>query len=48
MRPKYETDHDIKNERLVADALANIGVEVYEHQNHTKINRICLLTVLND
>jgi len=30
MRPKYETDHDIKNERLVADALQNIGVEVYK------------------
>ena len=30
MRPKYETDHDIKNERLVADALENIGVEVYK------------------
>ena len=28
MRPKYETDYDIKNERLVADALQNIGVEV--------------------
>ena len=30
MRPKYETDHDIANERLVADALQNIGVEVYK------------------
>ena len=30
MRPKYETDHDIKNARLVADALQNIGVEVYK------------------
>lgn len=30
MRPKYETDYDIKNERLVADALENIGVEVYK------------------
>ena len=30
MRPKYETDHDIANERIVADALENIGVEVYK------------------
>ena len=30
MRPKYETDKDIANERLVADALQNIGVEVYK------------------
>jgi len=30
MRPKYETDYDIANERIVADALANIGVEVYK------------------
>ena len=30
MRPQNQTDHDIKNERLVADARENIGVEVYK------------------
>ena len=29
-RPQYETHADIQNERLVADALENIGVEVYK------------------
>jgi hypothetical protein len=28
--PKYESQHDLQNERLVADALENIGVEVYK------------------
>ena len=30
MRPKYETEKDIANERLVADALAEHGYEVYK------------------
>ena len=30
MRPMYETSHDIANEKVVADALQNIGVEVYK------------------
>lgn len=30
MRPKYETERDIANERLVADALAEHGYEVYK------------------
>jgi len=30
MRPKYETERDIQNERLVADALAEHGYEVYK------------------
>ena len=29
-RPQYESAVDIQNEKLVADALANIGVEVYK------------------
>jgi hypothetical protein len=29
-RPKYETEKDLSNERLVANALENIGVEVYK------------------
>lgn len=30
MRPRYESKRDLDNERLVADALENIGVEVYK------------------
>ena len=30
MRPRYESKQDLNNERLVADALENIGVEVYK------------------
>ena len=30
MRPVYETSQDIANEKIVADALHNIGVEVYK------------------
>ena len=30
MRQQYETHADIQNEKLVADALANIGIEVYK------------------
>ncbi len=30
MRPRYESETDRANERIVADALENIGVEVYK------------------
>ena len=30
MRPMYEASQDIANEKIVADALHNIGVEVYK------------------
>jgi len=30
MRPKYESEGDIKNERIVSDALRNLGIEVYK------------------